>query len=246
MPEYKPVVLAVDDESAILRLIKLELTTQGYRVVTSDDPDRALDLLDEQRPDLVLLDVMMPQRSGLELMQQIQDRRSVPVILLTGKSTDADKVKGLDLGADDYLVKPFSPDELSARVAAVLRRTATGTAADNIACAGGVEIDLLARVVTRDGKPVALSRTEWRLLAMLAANAGRLMLNEELLEKIWGPEYSGDVQYLRVWVSRLRGKLEGDPAHPVIITTSAGLGYMLERTDNPAVASSPESPEPAG
>lgn len=239
MPEYKPVVLAVDDEVAILRLIKLELATQGYRVVSSDDPDRALELLDEQRPDLVLLDVMMPARDGLDLMQEIQSRRSVPVILLTAKSSDEDKVKGLDLGADDYLVKPFSPGELSARVAAVLRRTATGVAADNIRCAGGVEIDLRARVVSRHGEAVPLSRTEWRLLAMLAANPGRLMLSEELLEMIWGQEYRGDVQYLRVWVSRLRGKLEQDPANPGIIKTSAGLGYMLELVDAPSTSALP-------
>ena len=225
----EPLILAVDDEAGILRLIKLELSSQGFRVIVAGDGEEALRLAEQQRPDIVVLDIVMPDMSGLEVMRRLRERTSMPVILLTAKDHDEDKVRGLELGADDYLVKPFNPEELSARVRAVLRRGfRPSNGAETVVRVGNVEIDLNRRLVKRDGEIVSLTRTEWMLLQHLAANAGKVMLNTELLSKVWGPEYRDDLQYLRVWVSRLRSKLEPDPANPAIIKTLQGIGYLLD------------------
>jgi two-component system KDP operon response regulator KdpE len=225
----EPLVLAVDDEAGILRLLKLELSEQGFRVITADNGDEALKLVEEQRPDAVLLDIMMPEMTGFEAMRRIREQMNVPIIMVTAKDSDADKVRGLEQGADDYIVKPFSPDELGARIRAVLRRTEGGQAADRIVRVGDdLEIDLNRRLVMRGGDVIQLTRTEWLLLQYLAANAGKVMLNAELLSKVWGPEYHDDVQYLRVWVSRLRRKLEPNPSEPMVIKTMQGIGYMLD------------------
>jgi two-component system KDP operon response regulator KdpE len=223
-----PLVLAVDDESGILRLIKLELTTQVFRVVTAENGEEALRMAEEHRPDIALLDIVMPDITGLEVMRKLRERTNIPVILLTAKGSDADKVRGLEMGADDYLAKPFSPEELSARVRAVLRRAVGSSGLENVVRVENVEIDLNRRLVKRDGELVTLTRTEWMLLQHLAANAGKVMLNAELLSKVWGPEYRDDLQYLRVWVSRLRRKLETDPSSPRLIKTFQGIGYMLD------------------
>jgi two-component system, OmpR family, KDP operon response regulator KdpE len=224
----EPLVLAVDDEAGILRLMKLELSAQGFRVITAGSGEEALRLVEEQRPDIVLLDIIMPEMTGLEAMRKIREQLNIPVILVTAKDSDTDKVRGLEMGADDYIVKPFSPEELSARIRAVLRRSVGAQSSERVISVGGVEIDLNRRIVTRDGDPVSLTRTEWLLLQYLAANAGKVMLNAELLSKVWGPEYHDDVQYLRVWVSRLRRKLERNPSDPSIIKTMQGIGYMLD------------------
>ena len=224
----EPLVLAVDDEAGILRLVKLELSQQGFRVVTAGSGEEALRVAEEQRPDIVLLDVVMPEMTGLEVMRRLREQSNAPIILVTAKDTDSDKVRGLELGADDYIVKPFSPDELGARIRAVLRRSLGAASTGRLVRAGDVEIDLDRRMVTRDGDPISLTRTEWLLLQHLAANAGKVMMNAELLSKVWGPEYRDDVQYLRVWVSRLRHKLEPEPAEPIIIKTRQGIGYLLD------------------
>lgn len=223
----QPLLLAVDDEAGILRLIKLELTAQGFRVMTASNGEEALRLVEERRPDCVLLDVVMPEITGLEVMRRIRERTNTPIILVTAKDKDADKVRGLELGADDYIVKPFSLDELGARIRAVLRRT-TGQDSERVVRAKNVEIDLTRRLVKRDGELVSVTRTEWLLLQHLAANAGKVILNAELLSKVWGPEYRDDLQYLRVWVSRLRHKLEPEPGNPTIIKTLQGIGYMFD------------------
>ena len=230
----EPLLLVVDDEAGILRLMKLELSAQGFRVVTASDGDQAIALAEDHRPDAVLLDVMMPGLSGLEVMRKLRERSNVPVLLVTAKDKDTDKVRGLELGADDYIVKPFNPDELGARVRAVLRRTISQDV-DRVITAADVEIDLNRRIVKKAGEPISLTRTEWLLLQHLAANAGKVMLNTELLTKVWGPEYRDDLQYLRVWVSRLRAKLEDTPSSPTIIKTLQGIGYLFES----------EQPEPA-
>ena len=227
----EPLVLAVDDEPAILRLVRIELTSQGFKVATCSNGPEALRFLEEQRPDIVLLDILMDEMSGIEVMRRIRERANVPIIFLTAKGRDADKVRGLELGADDYVTKPFHPDELAARVRAVLRRSTSVTAPDNIVRAGAVEVDLTRRIVRKNGEPVTLTRTEWMLLESLAANFGKVMLNTELLSRVWGPEYRDDLQYLRVWVSRLRSKLEADPSHPAIIKTRYGIGYLFEAMD---------------
>ncbi len=223
----EPLLLAVDDEAGILRLIKLELTAQGFRVMTTSDPEEAMRLAEERRPDAILLDIVMPEITGLELMRRIRERANTPIILVTAKDKDQDKVRGLELGADDYIVKPFSLEELGARIRAVLRRS-SGQDSERVVKSGPVEIDLTRRLVKRDGEMVAVTRTEWLLLQHLAANAGKVILNAELLSKVWGPEYRDDLQYLRVWVSRLRHKLEPEPGNPRIIKTLQGIGYMLD------------------
>jgi len=224
----EPLVLAVDDEPGILRLIKLELTSQGFRVITAENGKDAVRMAEEHRPDIALLDIMMPEMTGMEVMRELRERTNIPVILLTAKGSDSDKVRGLELGADDYLAKPFSPEELSARVRAVLRRAVGSAGLEHIVRAEDVEIDLNRRLVKRAGELVTLTRTEWMLLQHLAANPGKVMLNVELLSKVWGPEYRGDLQYLRVWVSRLRKKLEANPSNPKLIRTFQGIGYMLD------------------
>lgn len=220
-------VLAVDDEPAILRLIKLSLRDQGHEVITARTGAEALDLAEQLRPDVAVLDIVMPDTSGIELMRQLRERASMPVILVTAKDTDADKVRGLQEGADDYVVKPFNPEELGARIEAVLRRSVSPSDIDRIVRAGHVEIDLNRRLVTREGQVVSLTRTEWLLLQALASNAGRTLLGAELLSSVWGPEYRDDFQYLRVWVSRLRRKLEDNTSEPRVILTRPGIGYTL-------------------
>jgi two-component system KDP operon response regulator KdpE len=231
-----PLLLVVDDEAGILRLMKLELSAQGFRVITASDGEAAITLAEEHRPDAILLDVMMPGISGIEVMRRLRERSNVPVLLVTAKDKDTDKVRGLELGADDYIVKPFNPDELGARVRAVLRRVLSQDV-ERVVKAGDVEIDLTRRLVKKAGEPVALTRTEWLLLQHLAANAGKVMLNTELLTKVWGPEYRDDLQYLRVWVSRLRAKLEETPSNPQVIRTLQGIGYLFEAEPSEATDS---------
>ena len=226
----KPLILVVDDDHKILRLLRIELTAQGFQVIMAERGEDALQLVERQRPDLVVLDIIMPGMDGLEVLKRVRESSGVPVILLTAKGTDADKILGLELGADDYVPKPFNPEELTARVRAVLRRSQareTPTNGNRLIC-GDIVIDLARRTVYVRGKPVVLSRTEWQLLQQLCANAGRVMLHEDLLTRTWGPEYRDDVQYLRVWISRLRQKLEENPAAPRYIRTVQGIGYILD------------------
>jgi two-component system, OmpR family, KDP operon response regulator KdpE len=233
-------VVAVDDEPGILKLIRLELSDKGYRVVTASNGEDALQIIEHQRPDVVILDVLMPDMNGYEVMRRIRERTNTPVILLTARDRDEDKVRGLDLGADDYLPKPFNPEELSARVKAVLRRSAMAGNAQAVLRIDDIEIDLAARMLRKDGHPVDLTRTEWMLLQHLAANSGKVIFNKELLTKVWGPEYTNDLQYLRVWISRLRSKVEADPGNPKIIKTLQGIGYLLDPTAGEPEASTEE------
>jgi two-component system, OmpR family, KDP operon response regulator KdpE len=227
MPE-QPRVLAVDDEAGVLRLIKLELTAQGYGVDTAENGERALQAIEGNPPDIVILDRMLPDSDGLDLLKQMRSIGSFPVIMLTARDRDVDKAQGLDLGADDYLGKPFSPEELSARVAAVLRRRPGAGEQRKRLASGSLLIDLDKRLVHRGDDMVNLTRTEWLLLEQLAARPGKLVLNGDLLSQVWGPDYTGDLQYLRVWISRLRKKLEDDPSTPQLIRTVQGVGYVLQ------------------
>lgn len=230
----EPLVLVVDDEAGILRLIKLELSALGFRVIGAETAEEAFLTIENQRPDIVLLDILLPGMSGLEALRAMRERWPIPVILVTAKDRELDKVRGLEMGADDYIVKPFGPDEMAARIRAVLRR-ASGIQPNQVVHASGVEIDLNRRVVTgRDGEQIALTRTEWQLLEHLAANAGKVLLSGELLAKVWGPEYRDDLQYLRVWVSRIRQKIEADPSNPEIVKTRPGIGYVLEADESAA------------
>ncbi|HUZ02245.1 MAG TPA: response regulator transcription factor [Thermomicrobiaceae bacterium] len=225
----KNLILVADDDAPILRLVRTKLQADGYSVVTAMNGQEAIDVFEKERPDIVILDLMMPVIDGFEAMQRIRQLSNAPVIMLTARSGQTDKIRGLDLGADDYVTKPFSPDELSARVSAVLRRAKGGaTPTSQMLEYDHVSIDLANRQVTVDGREVRLSRTEWELLYQLASNAGRVMMHSELLSRIWGPEFRDETYYLRTWVSRLRAKLEDDREHPALITTFPGLGYRLE------------------
>ena len=221
-------VLAVDDEPGVLRLIRLELEAQGFEVGTADSGKAAVQAVAERTPEIVILDVMLPDANGLELLQQLRETGPFPVIMLTARGTDSDKAAGLNLGADDYLAKPFSPEELSARVRAVLRRHGAGQEQRALLYAGDLCIDLQRRLVLRGSEMVGLTRTEWLLLEQLAQRPGKLVLNADLLGQVWGPDYRGDLQYLRVWISRLRKKLEDDPGNPSLIRTVQGVGYILQ------------------
>jgi two-component system KDP operon response regulator KdpE len=246
----QPLVLVADDEPRITKLVAIALSEEGFRVVTANGGEEAIAAAEEYRPDIVLLDIVMPDRDGIEVMRELQQRQPVPVILLTAKGATADKAKGLDLGADDYIAKPFHPDELAARVRAVLRRAAGVAPQQGMIRFDDVEIDLERRMVRKDGQLVHLSRTEWLLLQHLAANAGKVVVHSELLTKVWGPEYRDDVQYLRVWISRVRRKLGSEPGDMGRIKTFQGIGYLLdaepptepvEITDE-AVAAAQDSP----
>ena len=226
-----PLVLVVDDESRMTKLASLALQEEGIRSITANSGQEALTKAEEFRPDLVLLDIVMPDVDGIEVMQQLRGRRSVPIILVTGKGSVAERTRGLDLGADDYVVKPFHADELVARVRAVLRRASHAeedAAQPGIVAFDDVVIDLERRLVTRAGRAVPLSRNEWLLLQYLASNPGKVILHMELLTKVWGPEYRDDVPYLRVWISRVRRKLGSRPGGPSRIKTYLGIGYRLD------------------
>jgi two-component system KDP operon response regulator KdpE len=226
----KPLVLVVDDEAPIQRFVRAELEAQGYQVLTAGGGAEALERVEDDRPDLVLLDVMMPEMDGFETLRRLRERSPVPVIMLTARGGDLDKVRGLRSGADDYVTKPFNPEELTARISAVLRRGQARVDGPRVLTypTEGVTIDLDRRLVTARGEEVRLSRTEWQMLEELAGHVGRVMLHRELLARIWGPEFVDDVHYLRIWVSRLRAKLEPDPSAPALIHTIPGLGYRLE------------------
>ena len=224
-------VLVVDDEERILNFLRSKLKISGYEVLTASNGVEALEQVKAQEPDLVLLDVLMPKKDGFETLKELRTFSSVPTIILSAKGANADKIKGLALGADDYLAKPFSPDELVARIEAVRRRLAS---AENRKVyeqlsLGDLTIDFKKRLVIVKGEEARLTRIEWLLLSELARNAGRLMLYGELLTRIWGPEYRDDVQILRTWISRLRSKIERDPNNPVLIRTIPKTGYMIDQ-----------------
>jgi two-component system KDP operon response regulator KdpE len=226
-----PLVLAVDDDTAILGLIEIALKADGFRMLVASSAEEAQRLLADHEPEVILLDIVMPRTNGLEFLGRLRDKSDVPVILLTAKDTEGDKVRGLNLGADDYVVKPFNPDELSARIRAVIRRR-INPAGERVVRAGDLEINLDRRIVSRNGEAVLVSGTEWKLLHQLALHAGRVVASSDLLGKVWGSEYRKDLQYLRIWISRLRSKIEADHANPVIIKTARGAGYKLESTDH--------------
>ena len=226
----KQLILAVDDEVAILRLIRATLLAAGFSVTTAERGEEALILFNNEHPDLILLDLMLPGMDGFEVLRRVREHSRVAVIMLTARSGDMDKLRGLESGADDYLTKPFNPDEVVARVRAVLRRTSgdMNVASEAILHYPELEIDLERRRVIVKGDEVRLSRTEWELLSQLGSNAGRVMMHAELLTRIWGPEFRNETHYLRTWVSRLRSKLEPDEPASSLITTFSGIGYRME------------------
>jgi DNA-binding response OmpR family regulator len=224
-------ILVVDDEERILNFLNSKFKASGYEVVTANNGIQGLEQAQAQEPDLIVLDLLMPKMDGLEMLKELRSFSAVPVIILTAKGADADRIKGLQLGADDYLPKPFNPDELVARIEAIRRRLEPGEKRKitEVLQIGDVTIDFRRHNILVGGKPKYLTRTEWLLLSQLVNNTGRLMLYEELLTRVWGPEYRGDVQILRTWISRLRGKLESNPSHPRLIRTIPKTGYIIDR-----------------
>ncbi len=222
-------ILVVDDEPRFTRLIQANLESEGYSVLVAGNGKEAISLVADEAPDLVLLDVMMPETDGFEACSRIREFSNVPVIILTAKGQEEDRIKGLDLGADDYIVKPFSANELLARVRAVLRRAAIRDKdiKESRLKIGNLVIDLAQADVSVRGKKVALSATEYRLLLQFARNAGELQTAENLLTGVWGEEYAAEKEILWVSISRLRQKLEEDPKKAKIILTRSGEGYMM-------------------
>jgi DNA-binding response OmpR family regulator len=226
-------VLVVDDEERIVNFLSSKLRASGYEVLTASNGSEALGQVQAQEPDLVVLDVLMPKMDGFETLKRLRIFSSIPVIILSARGTNSDKIKGLDLGADDYLAKPFSPDELVARIEAVRRRLSPEEKRKDQEqfSLGDLNIDFKKRLVIARGEEIRLTRIEWLLLSELARNAGNLMLYGDLLTRVWGPEYRDDVQILRTWISRLRNKVEIEPGNPTLIRTIPKTGYII---DNPS------------
>ena len=227
-------VLVVDDEVRILNFLVSKLRTTGYDVLTAHNGVEGLEQVKAQEPELIVLDVLMPKMDGLEMLKELRSFSAVPVIILTAKGADTDRIKGLQLGADDYLPKPFNPDELVARIEAIRRRLGSADKREipQVYRMGDVTVDFKNRDVTVNGETKYLTRIEWLLLSQLIGNAGRLMMYEELLTSVWGPEYRDDVQILRTWISRLRNKLETDPRNPGIIRTIPKTGYIIDKSQS--------------
>jgi two-component system KDP operon response regulator KdpE len=224
-------ILAVDDDERIINFLRAKLKASGYEVLTASNGIEGLEQAQAQEPDLIVLDLLMPKMDGLEMLKELRSFSAVPVIILTAKGADADRIKGLQLGADDYLPKPFNPDELVARIEAVRRRLEPGerVKAPEVFSLGHVTVNFKRRSISVRGQEQYLTRTEWFLLSQLINNAGRLMLYEDLLTRVWGPEYRDDVQLLRTCVSRLRSKLEADPDNPKLIRTISRTGYIMDQ-----------------
>ncbi len=224
------VILVVDDEERMARFIRLNLEHDGFKVVEAYNGMKALQNLRDRMPDLVLLDVMLPDIDGFEVLKMIREISNVPVIMLTAKGEEDDRIHGLEYGADDYVTKPFSPRELVSRIKAVLRRTESGsftTSKDIIEVDDHLKIDFGRREVWLDGNQVKLRPTEYRLLYHLVQNAGWVMTYDQILSKVWGYEYRDEPHYVRLYINYLRQKLESDPSNPKYILTERGVGYRF-------------------
>ena len=224
-------ILVVDDDERILNFLRLKLKASSYDVLTASSGRDGLEQVQAQEPDLIVLDVLMPGMDGMEMLRELRSFSSVPVIILTAKSEDADRIQGLRLGADDYLPKPFNPDELVARIEAVGRRVNSGGRQEvpEVFAVDGVIIDFKKHSVSVRGEYRYLTRIEWLILSELARHAGRLLLYGELLTRVWGAEYRDDIQLLRTWISRLRYKLETYPRNPRLIRTIPKAGYIMDQ-----------------
>ena len=222
-------ILVVEDEASFSDALSYVLTKEGYEVVVADTGDGAIATYDKVGADLVLLDLMLPGLSGTEVCRQLRARSNVPIIMLTAKDTEVDKVVGLELGADDYVTKPYSKAELIARIKAVLRRQSDlSESIDPVLVAGPVRIDVERHQVNVNNESISLPLKEFELLEFLVRNSGRVLTRAQLIDRVWGSDYFGDTKTLDVHVKRLRAKIEKDPANPVFIQTIRGLGYKFE------------------
>ncbi|WP_278314675.1 response regulator [Lolliginicoccus levis] len=220
-------VLAVDDDPQILRALRINLVARGYTVHTAATGSEALRSAATHKPDVVILDLGLPDLDGTDVIHGLRGWTTMPIIVLSARIDSIDKVVALDAGADDYVTKPFGMDELMARLRAAIRRGAPAPTVSSEIRVGSLDIDLSAKRVTRDGTTVRLTPTEWAILELLARNAGKLVTQKQLLTTIWGPEYENESHYLRVYLAQLRRKLEEDPARPRILITEPGMGYRF-------------------
>ena len=236
--DSKQRILVADDEASIRRILETRLKMQGYEVVTAEDGEEAVDVYNKANPDLVILDVMMPKMDGYGVTREIRRTSDVPNIILTALGDVSERITGLELGADDYVIKPFSPKELEARVKAVLRRTNTkestapaGKTAKNVITTGSIKIDTARRQVYRKNERIRLTGMEFSLLELLVNNSGQAYSRNEILQHVWAypPDHRIDTRVVDVHISRLRSKLEADPTNPELILTARGIGYMFQR-----------------
>lgn len=228
-------ILIVDDERPIADILAYNLERAGYQVVVAHDGRQALQLVARERPDLIVLDIMLPELDGLAVCREIRQTSQVPILMLTAREEEVDRVVGLELGADDYVTKPFSPRELLARVRAILRRAGAQPPSDDVRAreplrAGPLTIDLDAYTVVKDGREILLTPREFELLRFLAAHPGQVFSREALCREVWGYDYFGDARTVDVTVRRLREKVEADPSHPQLIKTRRGVGYFVPRS----------------
>ncbi len=236
--ETKQKILVVDDEASIRRILETRLKMAGYNVVTAEDGEEAVELFNKTNPDIVILDVMMPKMDGYGVTREIRRVSDIPIIILTALGDVSERITGLELGADDYVIKPFSPKELEARVKAVLRRTVskditipTGKTTKNVITTGNIKIDTARRQVYRKNERIRLTGMEFSLLELLVNNSGTAYSRNEILQHVWAypPDHRIDTRVVDVHISRLRSKLETDPANPELILTARGIGYMFQR-----------------
>ncbi|HEY57966.1 MAG TPA: response regulator transcription factor [Anaerolineae bacterium] len=230
LPSNPIAVLVVDDEKPIRDFVQRNLDIRGYRVYTAANGLEALETLQAHLVDLVILDIMMPHMDGLETIRRIRQTSTVPIIILSALGEEADKIQALNLGADDYLTKPFGVGELLARVKAVLRRArwAEAPTPTKTLAFGPIVLDPLRRQVMVEGRPVELTPIEFNLLAYLMSHAGQVLAHQDILQHVWGPGYGRETEYLRVYIGRLRQKIEPDPEHPRFLRTVRGVGYLFE------------------
>jgi two-component system, OmpR family, KDP operon response regulator KdpE len=226
-PEKPTKILIVDDEEQIRRALKSILQTRKYEILTASNGNEALDMVIDFSPDVVILDLAMPGMTGLEVCQELRSWYTAPILVLSVRNSDVDKITALDAGADDYLTKPFSAGELLARIRALLRRPTLQTPSPPVIAVGDLEIDIPHRRAKRNGKEIDLTRIEFDILAYLAQNADLVVPARMILEKVWGPEYGEDTQTLRVHISHLRKKIEPHPNVPRYILTESGVGFRL-------------------
>jgi two-component system KDP operon response regulator KdpE len=224
-----PKVLIVDDEPQIRRFLRASLQSHDYTVLEAENGKEAVKVCTVQKPDLLILDLGLPDMDGQDVIKLVREWSTIPIIVLSIRSDDADKIEALDRGANDYVTKPFSMGELLARMRAALRQgRSEGGDGETIVTAGDISIDLGKRLITRGGTPVKLSRKEYDLLKILATHPGKVITHQQLLQEVWGPAYVEETQYLRVYMGQLRQKLERDPAAPQWLITEPGVGYRLQ------------------
>jgi two-component system KDP operon response regulator KdpE len=222
-----PTVLLIEDERQMRRFLRVSLSANGYQLIEAETAEEGLILAAAHNPELVLLDLGLPDADGLQVTQRLREWTAVPVIVISARGQEEDKIKALDAGADDYLTKPFGVGELLARIRVALRRAAAGESGQSVFALGDLKVDLARRQVLRAGEEVHLTPIEYKLLALLVKHAGMVLTHRQLLREVWGPQHAEQTQYLRVYMGQLRHKLEANPSRPRYLVTEPGVGYRL-------------------